>query len=113
MFSLSDMAIFLLLSTLCYSFYSAVRVREIALFKVQRYLSQQQLQLLDQSVAFKAVWFKRDSQGKLQFWRSYKFEFSSLGDERYRGLVIMLGSSLDAIELEPYRIEKADDVSSD
>ena len=58
--------------------------------------------LLDEYVALNGQWLKRDEHGKLKVWRSYQFEFSSTGDERYAGKAIMLGRQVLSIQLDPY-----------
>jgi hypothetical protein len=104
MISLGDVAIFGAFVLLLYFAWLSVQAREYAYFLALKHCRQYDLQLLEQSVAFKALWLKRDATGKMRFWRSYKFEFSSTGDERYHGLVIMLGRRLERVELEPYRL---------
>ncbi|HIF54400.1 MAG TPA: DUF3301 domain-containing protein, partial [Methylococcaceae bacterium] len=49
-------------------------------------------------------WLKRNEQGKFMGWRSYQFEFTSTGEERYHGKVIMLGRQVINIQLDAYRI---------
>lgn len=109
MFGLADVALLFALLLCMYIVYSAMRIRELAFKAAARHCKQLDLQLLDQSVSMKSVWFKRDKNGLIRFWRSYKFEFSSMGDERYHGLVVMLGELAESIELEVYRIPAAGD----
>ena len=113
MINLVDVAILFLLLLCASGVYSAIHIRELAFKSAARHCKQLDLQILDQSVSIKSVWFKRDKKGAMRFWRSYKFEFSSMGDERYRGLVIMLGEFTESIELEPYRIPLAEEQSDD
>ena len=109
MFGLADVGAIFVLMLCMFLVYSAMRIRELAFKAAARHCQQLDLQLLDQSVSIKSVWFKRDKRGQIRFWRSYKFEFSSMGDERYHGLVVMLGELAESIELEPYRIPMQDD----
>ena len=110
MYSLFELSLFFVFIAAVVVFYTAVKVRELALNAALRHCKRLNLQLLDQTVALKAVWFKRDKQGSIRFWRSYKFEFSSMGDERYHGLVVMLGRKIDKIELQPYRVPHDDSI---
>lgn len=84
--------------------YSGLAVREQALRAVRRHCDQMDLQLLDQTVALKAIWFKRNSQGRLQLSRRFNFEFTSTGDERYQGQLLFLGNQLDSIETQAHRM---------
>ena len=104
MFSLNDVAFLFCLLLACYWVYAAFQVREIALQAVKQQCKYYDLQLLDQSISIKAVWFKRDSSGNLRFWRSYKFEFSSTGTDRYQGMIVMLGRVVTSVTFDTYRI---------
>lgn len=62
------------------------------------------LQLLDQSMVITGFWPVRTSLGNIAFRRTYQFEFSSTGDQRYRGRVVLEGMTLKSIELEAYKL---------
>ena len=49
-------------------------------------------------------WPVRSASGNLVFRRSYQFEFSSVGDRRYQGKLILEGMQLKRIELETYKL---------
>lgn len=83
-----------------------MNAREIAFIAAKAHCQKMNLFLLDEYVALNGQWLKRDEQGKVKAWRSYQFEFSSTGDERYNGKVIMLGKKVLSIQLEPYRIQE-------
>ncbi|HEY7884022.1 MAG TPA: DUF3301 domain-containing protein, partial [Cellvibrionaceae bacterium] len=65
---------------------------------------QMQVQMLDQSVYLRRLWIKRASDGRLCLWRSFYFEFTATGEDRYQGRVVMLGSRIEAVQLEPHRM---------
>lgn len=96
---------FLILLLLCIGSYwsNAMKAREIALRAVKIYCQKMEVLLLDEYVALNGQWLKRNENGKLKVWRSYQFEFSSTGDERYHGKAVMLGREVISIQLEPYR----------
>ena len=84
-------------------FWSAgMKAREIAMFAVKSHCQKMDVQLLDEYVALNGLWFKRDKIGKLKTWRSYQFEFTSTGNERYNGKVVMLGQFVLSIQLDPH-----------
>lgn len=62
------------------------------------------LQLLDQSMVITGFRPARNAQGRLVFRRTYQFEFSSTGDRRYLGRIVIDGKQLNAIELEAYKL---------
>lgn len=76
------------------------RARDLATMHCQ----QLGLQLLDQSMVIVGLWPVRGRAGRLQLRRSYQFEFSSTGDRRYQGKLVLEGMNLKTIELEAYRL---------
>ena len=100
--------LFFIIVLLMIGFYwsNAMKAREIAFMAANVYCQKMDVFLLDEYVALNGQWLKRDEDGKLKTWRSYQFEFSSTGDERYHGKVIMLGDKVIKIQLEPYRIQE-------
>jgi len=84
--------------------WSAQQVKERALHATASYCREKGVQLLDGSVALNALWFKRDAIGNFRIWRTYAFDFASTGEERYRGRVVLLGNTIEDIQLEPHQI---------
>jgi hypothetical protein len=76
------------------------RARQLA----TEHCRQLDLQLLDQSMVITGFRPVRNSSGNLDFRRTYQFEFSSTGDRRYRGELILEGMALKSIDLETYKI---------
>lgn len=83
---------------------SSQKVREIALAATIRHCHDMELQMLDGYIAFRGLSLKKDLRGKIHIARSYQFEFSSTGAERYNGKIHMLGRRVESIQLEPYRM---------
>jgi hypothetical protein len=63
-----------------------------------------ELQLLDQSMVIRGIWPMRDDDHVLRLRRRYQFEFTSTGEQRYRGELVLLGTQLQSMALEPYII---------
>ncbi len=80
------------------------RARQLA----DAHCRQLDLQLLDQSMVIVGFWPVRADTGKLVFRRSYQFEFSSIGDQRYQGKLILQDLQLQSIELEAYKLPDED-----
>ena len=99
-----DLVFIVLLLLLGVYWSSAMKAREIAFSVVKTHCQKMDVLLLDDYVALTGQWLKRDKHGKVKAWRSYQFEFSSTGDERYHGKVVMLGAQVLSIQLEPYKI---------
>lgn len=81
----------------------SMKARDIALHVVKHQCRQMELQLLDDYVALTGLWPKRNASGKIQAWRSYVFEFSVSGTDRYRGKIVLLGALVESIYFEPHR----------
>ena len=80
------------------------RARELA----TAHCRQLGLQLLDQSMVITGIRPALSGSGKIEFRRTYQFEFSSIGDRRYQGQLVMQGLRLKSIELETYKLPDPD-----
>lgn len=95
--------IFLLIAALfCWS--NAMSIREYAYLAVRKHCIDMDVQMLDDCVALSRIALKRDQFGRLRLLRSFQFEFSASGDDRYIGLITLIGSSIESIQMPPYRI---------
>lgn len=81
----------------------AKAIKDFVLQAARRYCKTMDVDLLDDAVYLRGLWFKRDDQGRLRVWRRFLFDFTSTGEERYTGRVIMLGSKILNMELESHR----------
>ena len=104
MIELQDLFWLTLIGFLCLAWWQGQKVKEIALRRARRECRDLDLQLLDDSVALRAIWLKRDDGGRIRVWRRYRFEFTSTGDERYTGEVVTLGVAVTGFHLAPYRL---------
>jgi len=60
------------------------------------------LQLLDETVAIAGLRLARNRDGRVALERRYVFEFSETGNNRRNGVLVLIGSELRDIQLEPY-----------
>ncbi|HCI52261.1 MAG TPA: DUF3301 domain-containing protein [Gallionella sp.] len=63
------------------------------------------LQFLDDTVENIKTGLARDKQGRRVIRRTYRFEFSETGNSRLEGQLILSGTTLESVSLDPYRIE--------
>ena len=105
MFNLSDLILVSLLSLPVIYWYRSQPIRDLALKTAISRCEELNLQLLDNSVFQRRLWFKRDKRGQLSLWRSYHFEFTSTGNERYQGRVFTLGRYVLEVELDAHRLQ--------
>ena len=104
MLELGDLLIFILVAAFLMLWWNAQGAKQAALVATRRHCKKMDVMLLDDSVALRGFWLKRDRKGSLRIWRSYTFEFSSTGHERYAGQIVLLGLGVENILMEPYRI---------
>jgi hypothetical protein len=76
------------------------RARELAIAHCQQF----DLQLLDQSMVIRGIRPVRSGNNGLSLRRSYQFEFTSTGEQRYQGVLVLEGMKLKSIDLEAYKI---------
>lgn len=89
-----------LLLSLLWFWSDTLRSRELALKTSSHLCHQIDVQLLDQSVVLQRLRLKRNHNGYLVLQRSYQFEFSIDGVDRYRGHVVLMGRRLASTEME-------------
>ena len=83
----------------------SLRARERAVQAGRSACERYSLQFLDDTVSFARLALGRDSQGQLKIARTYTFEFSDTGNNRRHGAIVMLGSELEDLHLEPYPVQ--------
>jgi hypothetical protein len=83
----------------------SLRVRERAVRAGKSACERYNLQLLDDTVSFTRLRLARDGEGQLRLARTYTFEFSDTGNNRRHGAIVMLGSELEDLQLEPYPVQ--------
>lgn len=105
-YSLADLVWLIIVVAIIYYWWLAKGIKEYALQRTRSHCKNLGLQLLDDSIALRGLWLKTNTQGKLQVWRSYNFDFSSQGDDRYQGRIILLGRAIENIQLAPHRISE-------
>jgi hypothetical protein len=80
------------------------RARDLAI----SHCRQLDLQLLDQSMVIHGIWPVKSINHGFCFRRNYQFEFTSTGEQRYQGLLVLEGLTLKSIDLEAYKIPMSD-----
>ncbi len=83
-------------------------MKSLAVAQVSHYCRQQELQLLDQTMVLRGLRLARDDNGNLCLRRRYEFEFTSTGEARNRGEIVMLGRQLSRLEVEAHILPEQD-----
>ncbi len=108
-FSLEYVLLIAVLGIAGVHWWRSLAVRELAVTKARAHCEALGLQFLDGGAALRGIWLKRDRRGRPCIWRSYEFEFSATGGERYRGRITTLADRVEAIHLPPHRLGEAGD----
>jgi hypothetical protein len=87
-----------------YYWYGALQVKARAFAAARKHCEEMDVQMLDESVYLRRIWFKRNAAGKLSLWRAFYFEFTTNGGDRNLGRVILLGAQITEIQLDPHRL---------
>jgi len=109
MLSLGDIALFTLAALAANHWWRARGFKSQALNLAWQRCRLLQVQLLDQSVVLKQIRLQRGESGSLQWRRTYDFEFSSTGTDRYKGTLVLAGARLQSIEMEPHLVPDDND----
>ena len=83
----------------------AKAIKDYVLSAAKNHCQHMDVMLLDDAVYLRGLWFKRDRQGQLRVWRRFLFDFTTTGEERYLGRIIMLGQRVEHIELQAHRFQ--------
>lgn len=104
---LDDLILIALLLSAYLYWFNGQRVKEVALQAGRANCLNLDVQMLDEYVALNSIRLKRDKTGNMRLRRTFLFEFSSTGNERYNGVCIMLGRQVESIQMEPYRLKES------
>jgi hypothetical protein len=87
-----------------YAWWHNLGVRTHALAQVQQHCEETNVQLLDQTLLLKKMRPARNSRGQFNLMRIYEFEFTSTGDQRYKGNIKLVGLQVDGFDMDVYRV---------
>ncbi|MFO1323956.1 MAG: DUF3301 domain-containing protein [Burkholderiales bacterium] len=97
---MAELAALALLAAGLWFLWDSLKAREAANGAIRPACREQGLLFLDDTVALERIRPQRDGDGRLRLNRVYRFEFSDTGNNRRRGSVEMLGSSLVRVQLD-------------
>ena len=103
--SLRSLIVTFLICLCVWYWLKARELKDLALKYAARHCSELDLTILDQTVALEKFALRRDAKGSIKVYREYGFDFSSTGEDRYKGTVRMMGASLQGVVLAPHRVD--------
>lgn len=98
---------FLLVALVLVAWYwsDSMRAREHALSIGRAACARDGLQLLDDTVQCIKLRFARDEDGRLRLRRTYRFEFSDTGLNRRDGSIVLRGTDVESLYMEPFLVQ--------
>lgn len=103
-YSLSDLWWLFLLALGAWYFWAGMAAKEQVRRAAAAHCRQLEVQLLDDTVALVRTRLKRDNRGQVRLQRNYEFEFTSTGEHRYAGIVVLHGRRITQIQLSPHHL---------
>lgn len=88
----------LIIAGLVWLWVDSLRSREFATKRCQSFCTQNNVQLLDQSIHLKKM-FPARKNGRLKLRRFYQFEFSINGADRYHGVAVEFSNTIEYLSL--------------
>lgn len=101
---LTDLCIMFVIASIGILLWQNAGLSERALSLAAQHCDNQEVQLLDQTIALMGMGFYRDKRGNVSLSRRYEFEFTSTGEQRYKGRIRLAGRQLIEASLDPHRM---------
>jgi hypothetical protein len=97
-------ALLLILVLALWLWQASLRARELATTTCRRACSSYEVQLLDGTVSFGNLSFRRRDSGGVELVRTYQFHFSYDGTDRHSGNIVVVSRQVETIYFTP-RVE--------
>lgn len=107
-----SVVLLLLLIVLGWFWFNSLRALEVARNAGKHACNIAQVQFLDDTVASVSLALVRNESGRRVLRRTYRFEFSETGNTRLEGRLILLGSKVESVTMEPYQCAGTDSESN-
>ncbi len=101
---IASLLLLLLLAALGWFWFDSLRTLEVARNAGKHACNNANVQFLDDTVASIGLALVRDKSGRRVLRRTYRFEFSETGNTRLEGRLVLLGSNIESVTMEPYQI---------
>ena len=100
----ASLLLLLVLAALGWFWLDSMRALEIARNAGRQVCNNADVQFLDDTVSSIGLALVRNTSGRRVLRRTYRFEFSETGNSRLEGRLILLGSRIESVTMEPYQI---------
>jgi hypothetical protein len=79
--------------------WDSLKAREAANTAIRTACKAQGHLFLDDTVHLESLWPARNAEGRLALRRRYAFDYSDTGDNRRKGTVVLVGTSVTAVDI--------------
>ncbi len=101
---MQGIVLIILLATVAWYWWNSMQSKELARQAGKHACERTGVQFLDDTVAKKKIWLRRNPQGRLELCRIFFFEFATDGEHRYEGRIVVLGKTVADVSMDAYRI---------
>lgn len=108
---IASLILLLMLAALGWFWFDSLRALENARNAGRQVCRNVNVQFLDDTVASTGLALVRDEIGRRVLRRTYRFEFSETGNSRLEGQLILFGSKVESVTMEPYKILPSTDIA--
>lgn len=84
---------------LIWFWHNSMRARETAILKAKHLCDDAHVQLLDETVAMRKITLTRQLSGSVNLKREYRFDYTTDGEYRHAGRIIIIGHTVTKAEL--------------
>jgi len=104
MYDYDFIIVLLILAPIIFYIMHSVRLKEFANKVAAQHCTAMEVQFLDQTVFLQKMRLARSTSGRLGIERHYHFDFTTTGEDRYRGEVILMGYKIQGVFLAPHKM---------
>jgi hypothetical protein len=105
MYDIYDLALVLAVLLLLIYWWESSGQKRVAIAAVRSFCRERQLQMLDESLAFRRFRFERDSRNQRRLCRIYQFDYCRTGEDRHVGEIVLSGYSVLRVILNSGTVE--------
>ena len=106
MISFPQLLALMLLTLVAWFWFDNLKAREQGIKAVQAACKQEGVQLLDETVSGRFPRLVRDESGRMVMKRVYEFEYSSSGQDRFYGAIMLIGTEVAMLDISAHTGER-------
>jgi len=80
------------------------KLKSIALRAAKNRCNESGVQFLDHTVVYNQFKWQKNANGQKRLFREYLFDFTSTGEQRYQGRILLQAHHIVSVELDPFSL---------